>query len=753
VTDSPRAEATKQGVLVRFPDHTVRLDFAEPGILRVRKHPGDAPPESYLIRYGAFRDDWPKVDIRVSEEAGTVTASSDLLTATLDAAGVLTVADAAGNALLSEHEAAFASPDPGMRLRFDLPAERRFFGLGDHTRDRIEHRGTKGSLWIRNVNSYIPIPFVWTNDGLGMVMNTTRMVDFDFGATSPDWFGFSAEGATVDYYVVYGPSPRDILDRYTALTGRPALPPRWALGLWFICTTQYNAREFIDDCYTFRREHIPCDAIGLEPRWMSKIYDFSVAKDWSDERFHIPAWDRPGKANFVKASARMGFKLGLWLCNDYDLSYEEERQVASREAEGQDDQADSDAGTFVDAKLQGARRLDTITRPDEPWFDHLKKFVDDGACWFKQDGANQVIPHPDRLWGNGMLDDEMHNLYPLLYAKQMHLGFRHYTGRRTFGFTCAGWAGIQRYTGTWAGDTGGEHGPLAASLNLSLAGHGMTTCDMANTTKPGIHFGFFQPWSQVLSWSMWRHPWLLGDELKPVFLDYVRLRYRLLPYLYSIAWEAHTTGMPMLRAMPIDYLADPKSHGLMRQYMFGPAFLVAAFTDRVYLPEGEWFDYWTDQLHAGPKWVEPEVPADRGGPLFVRAGSIVPMGRLMDYVGQKPDDELTLHVYPNDSAGFTLYEDDGTTYAFEQGACRTTEIRQDRAEGQLRITVAAASGTFNGALAERTLAFVVHGIAKPQRVTLNDAEIDWDWDEDTASLQVAAGQRAADAEVLLTVWA
>ena len=638
-----------------------------------------------------------------------------------------------------------------MSLRFALPADRRFFGLGDHTRDRIEHRGTRGSLWIRNVKSYIPIPFVWTNDGVGLVMNTTRMVDFDLGATSADWFGFGAEGATVDYYVLAGPSPREILGRYTALTGRPALPPRWALGLWFICTTQYNAREFIDDCYTFRREHIPCDAIGLEPRWMSKIYDYSVDKDWSDERFHIPKWDRPGKANFVKASARMGFKLGLWLCNDYDLTYEEERGLKAQQAEEHGDEAAAPEGTFVDERLQGARRLDATTRPDEPWFEHLKKFVDDGACWFKQDGSNQVLTHPDRLWGNGLRDDEMHNLYPLLYARQMHLGFREYTGRRTFGFTCAGWAGIQRYTGTWAGDTGGEHGPLAASLNLSLAGHGMTTCDMENTTKEGIHFGFFQPWSQLLSWSMWRHPWLLGDELKPVFLDYVNLRYRLLPYLYSVAWEAHTTGTPMMRAMPIDFAADAESHGLMRQYMFGPAFLVGAFTDRIYLPEGEWLDYWTGQLQAGPKWVEPDVPADRGGPLFVRAGAIVPMGRLMDYVGQKPDDELTLHIYPGDSGQFTLYEDDGTTYAFENGAFRTTEIRQGSTSSQLRVEVAAAAGTFEGTVVDRELRFVLHGLHQPQRVALDDQETTWEWDEATSTAHVPAGTRPVTRGTVLTV--
>jgi alpha-glucosidase (family GH31 glycosyl hydrolase) len=498
-------------------------------------------------------------------------------------------------------------------VRFDLPRTRAFFGLGDQTRARIEHRGTKGDLWIRNVTSYIPIPFVMTNDGLGLLVHTTRRVSFDLGATSPKWFGFEGPGAELDYFVFCGSSCKEIISRYTEVTGKPPVPPKWAMGLWFICRTQADAREFMDDCYTLG---IPCDAISLEPGWMAKNYDFSVTKDWHPERFPVPSYAR--------------------------------------------------------------------------------------------------------------------------------------AGRRTFCFTPAGWAGLQRYTATWTGDTGGEEGPLGACLNLSLSGHGMSTCDMEVTTKEGIHFGMLLPWAQLNSWNYWRHPWYQGEDLKRIFTEYTVMRYRMIPYLYSCAWDAHKTGVPMLRAMPLEYPEDRRTHGLIRQYMLGPALLVGAFTKRIYLPKGAWYDYWTGQRFAGPKSFEPPVPADRGGPLLVRAGAIIPNGPPMQYVGQRPDDELTLHVYAGPSARFTLYEDDGSSFDYEKGAFRTTEIRHELKGNRLRVEMEGAVGAFTGAPRQRKLHFAIHGVRKPMDVEFDGAKLKmgdvgkpptWSWDERTRSVRIWAGER------------
>ncbi len=403
---------TERGILVQRTDGSLRIDFAEPGIVRVRKFLGDKPPTLPLIRYGFFRNEWPQVNFHVEGGDASVTASTELLAVTINRSdGKLAIQDAAHSELLSEWEPALSGPQPGFRVRFNLPPTRAFFGLGDQTRERIEHRETRGDLWVRNVTSYIPIPLLLTNDGFGLLVNTTRRLWFDLGASSCEWFGFEAEGATLDYYFLYGPSLKEVLSRYTEVTGKPPLPPKWSLGLWFLCRTQADAREFMDDCYNFRREGIPCDAIGLEPGWMAKNYDFSVDKDWHPERFPVPSYARVGRHNFLSAARRMGFKPGLWLCCDYDLSYEEERWAHKSVGPEESSAFATGHGHAI------VKRLDPWTRPEESWFKHLEQFVDQGVEWFKQDGSNQVFDHPDRLWGNGMLDDEMHNLYPLLYSK------------------------------------------------------------------------------------------------------------------------------------------------------------------------------------------------------------------------------------------------------------------------------------------------------------------------------------------------
>ncbi len=741
---------TEQGALLSDDKQTIAVEFCTPGIVRVRKFPGGVPPTKLLIRYEFFKDDWTPTGLSFQEDVESVSLSSELLTVSVALAdGTISVLDAAGEELLKETMPAVSGPEPGFEARFELPAQRRFFGTGDQNRERVEHRGHSADLWVRNVTSYMPIPFFMTNDGFGLLVNTTRQTLLDLGASSEDWFGFSAAGDSLDYYFLYGPSPKEVITRYTEVTGKPFMPPKWAFGLFFICRTQADARELMDDCYSFRRERIPCDAISLEPGWMETNYDFSVEKKWHPERFPIASWSEQAQDGFLHAIRRMGYKFGLWLCCDYDFTHEEERRLGVS-VETAEDESKAEHDLFKDEQLGHGMRLDKWTRPEEPWFEHLKKFVDQGAEFFKQDAGSTVFHHPDRLWGNGLTDADMHNLIPLFYARQMYEGLRDHTGRRPFVFYCLGWAGIQAHAATWAGDTGGEHNSAMASLNLSMSGHGMTTCDMHVFTPAGIHFGFLQPWSMINSFYCWYHPWYLGDEMKPIFIWYARLRYRLIPYLYSCAWEAHTTGVPILRAMPLEFPDDPQTHDLQRQYMLGPAILVGMFTDRIYLPEGDWHDFWSGERVSGGQWYEPAVPANRGGPLMVRPGAIVPMnGREIEYVGQEPDDELTVHVYPGPATAFELYEDDGTGHEFEDGKRRITRMAQESTDEHTHIEIAAAEGDFEGAVQSRHLQFVVHDIPYPSDVVVNGENVSpggedvtpaWQWQKTSSKLTIDLGE-------------
>ncbi|MFO7947312.1 MAG: glycoside hydrolase family 31 protein [Armatimonadota bacterium] len=741
---------TDRGLAVRRDNETLRIEFCTPGILRIRKYDTPEPPESLLMRYGFYRDDWDAVEVNIDETADVAVVKSELLSARLTADGRVEVHDSEGQTLLEETEPATLDPDAS--ARFSLPEDRGFFGLGDETRDHIEHRGYTADLWVRNVTGYIPIPFITTSDGFGLLLNTTRRTTVDLGDTSDDRFGFDIKDGVIDYYVIYGPTLPEIYDRYTDITYKPPMPPKWAFGLWFICNMYADAHEFVSDAHNFRREEIPCDTIALEPGWMDTFYDYSTEKDWHSERFPVAEHARYGRNTFLRALERMGFKPGLWLCCDYDLTYEEERR-RGREIEGDDFEAAFAEGAEVDEHFTTARYLDDTTKPEEPWFEHLQDFVDQGVKWFKQDGAMQVIDHPDRLWAIGETDATVHNIYPLMYSRQMYEGYREHTGQRPFVFTPGGWAGLQAYCGTWTGDTGGEEGPAAGCLNLSLSGHGMTTCDMAVCTLPGIHFGMLMPWSQINSFAYWRHPWLLGDRLEPIFKYYDRLRYRLIPYLYSTAWEAHRTGMPIMRAMPIEYTDDRETWDTMRQYMLGPNLMVGVFTDEVYLPEGEWINFWTGERLSGGRWTTPEVPENRGGPLLVKAGGILPMGPDIQYVGQKPLDELTIHVFAGANGEFTLYEDDGTTFAYEQGEYRTTHIAAEMTNEGLNVTIAAAEGDFEDAPQEREITLILHLAEEPAAVSADGQDLsEWEWDDAESTVTVELGCIPADeaVEVFIT---
>jgi AraC-like DNA-binding protein len=347
----------------------------------------------------------------------------------------------------------------------------------------------------------------------------------------------------------------------------------------------------------------------------------------------------------------------------------------------------------------------------------LRKFVDQGVSAFKLSGAPFGVEADGRTWGNGFSDEEMDNLYPILLAKQMHLGFKEQTGRRSMIYMANGYTGMQRFAATWAGST--EQKPaLVSMLNHGMSGHVHTTEDMDVSSREGIHFGFWQPWSQVNSWAYWRHPCLLEDDLLQTFKMYAKLRYSLLPYIYSAAHNAARTGMPIVRAMPLVFPDDPHSDQLLQQYMFGDAFLVAAFTKSVYLPEGVWIDYWTEERHIGPKRLEYEAQAPASGPLFVKAGSIVPVWPEMSHIGTKQPEKIALHFYLHGESEYVLVEDDGVTYAYLERQVVETEIYSLTTDKRSTIRIGVRVGRCEGMPGKRSYDVCLHVPAKPLQLTI-----------------------------------
>ncbi len=714
---------------------------------RIRLSSDRTFPEPALIRYSILRRDWPAVDYQRSEDNNALyihTSEAELTVRKAD--GRLTVKNAQGAVLTEETAAPRSAGRSGFGAEFALADDERLYGLGDETRETVEKRGHVADMWVTNVTCYVPIPFLMSSRGWAIFLNSTWRHSWDVGSTQPDRLRVGGPQGELDYYIFVGPDMPALLDRYTDLTGKPHMLPYWGYALTFVCNQQANAREMIDDALNLRREGIPCDLIGLEPGWMEKYYDFSVDKKWHPERFYIPYWATKGPQTFMGVLDRLGFKLSLWLCCDYDLSFEEEREALAAGIPEPANAAILHADDFEQDKHFKSIIMDQITKPEEPWFKHLKKFVDQGVAAFKLDGANQIAPHPDRRWANGMSDEEMHNLYATILNKQMHQGYKQQTGRRAMVYSSGGYAGIQQFSATWAGDTGGGPKPLVSMLNHGMSGHVNTSCDMDVFTPAGIHFGFLQSWSQVCSWAYWRHPWLLGEKLQPMFTYYIALRYRLLPYIYSEAHVAARTGMPIMRAMPLMFPDDAQSDALLNEYMLGDAFLATAFAEKVHLPEGRWIDYWTGKSYQGPLdlTVGPDAwswPADRGGALFVRAGAIIPYGPVMDYVGQKPLDNLELHVYPEGDSSFTLCEDDGISYDYLKDAVAHTTVASHLTAGTLRLSIAPRVGEYAGMPQTRSFDVCIHD-ASPKAVTVNGSAADWSYDAVAATINLHVAEDA-----------
>jgi alpha-glucosidase (family GH31 glycosyl hydrolase) len=546
-------------------------------------------------------------------------------------------------------------------IEFKVKNSERFYGGGATSRKNIQHRGEILRMWATYQQTEIPIPFIMSHEGWGVLNNTTSLNFFDVAHTHNDKMYIINTDGTADFFLFIGGSMKEILGQYVQLTGNQYLLPRWAYGLAFGSNTQEKMFDVLNNAARFREETIPCDLYWLEPQWMEKNYDFSTSKNWNLDKFPAElSWDQnkryENKLLFIGKLHKMGFKLALWLCIDHDLSIEEEDRIADRNKN----------------KQSGL----------EHWFPHLLKFVDQGVDGFKLDPGMTLNEHPDREYYNGKTDKEMHNLNQVLLSKQMHLTFREHKNLRSFHHYCGGYFGSHHWGASTSGDNGGGKNSLFDQLNLGMSAYMNTSVDVMEVHdddfKPAIHFGFFLPWVQVNSWYAIHHPWFLDSFTKDAFRFYDQLRHDLNPYIYSTAIEGTHTGLPIMRPMPLEYPNDINASNLINQYMFGENLLVGVFSDSIYLPEGNWIDFWTNQKIAGGKRIEAKYPKNRGGQLFIKSGAIIPFQKKMQYIGEIPLDTLIIKVFPENKSSFTLYEDDGITYEYEKGIFESTLFRCSR---------------------------------------------------------------------------
>jgi len=616
-------------------------------------------------------------------------------------------------------------------ISFLLKDDERLYGGGSTSRDHVQHRGEALRMWATYQIAEVPVPFIMSSDGWGIFNNTTVLNFFDVGRFDKDKLYILNTTPDIDFYIMLGRSMDEVINLYTTITGKPYLLPKYMYGLAFGGNTIEDQMDMMDDAYNFRNEQIPCDIFWIEPQWMEKYYDFSTSKDWDFDKFPGELWWNKGKdikrteynTLFIHKLHELGFKLGLWLCVDHDLSIAEEDAIAEKEGK----------------PLSGK----------EHWFDHLTKFIDEGVDGFKLDPGRTLDEHPDMKYYNGYTDKEMHNLNQVLLQKQMEQTYRNYKGIRSFHHYCGGYAGAQHWGAMTSGDNGGGRTALFDQLNLGLSGLMNTSCDVmevADNNLGAMHMGFFLPWVQVNSWYGLLHPWYLPPKEKAAFRFYSQLRHDLIPYIYSTAINGTLTGKPILRALALEFPDDRKTDDLIFQYMFGDNFLVGVASDSVYLPQGNWIDFWTGEKISGGKTIKSVFPENRGGPLFIRSGAIIPYQKHKQYITTEFYDTLTVKVYPEKRTSYTLYEDDGISYKYENGMIAATEFVCDDRKDKILLSVNMLNDNYEEELNGRIYEIEMY-CDKPEKVIFNGKalnEDDWSYNNKNNYLYFSFSMNSAD---------
>jgi alpha-D-xyloside xylohydrolase len=556
---------------------------------------------------------------------------------------------------------------------------------------------------------------------------------------------WSEVGDGIDYYFIYGPELDKVIAGYRQITGAAPMMPVWAFGLWQSRQRYKTAQESLDAIDAFRSRGIPFDNIvqdwfyWKESAWGSHQFDptrFPDPEGWirtihqKHAQLMISVWGKfyPGTDNFEAMHSR-GFL------------YEPNLREGIHDWVGYPD-------TFYDAFNPEARKLfwSQINR------ELFRKDVD---AWWMDATEPDLLPTPTlegqrthmnpTALGTGA---RVLNAYPLVNSEGIYEGQREAAPQqRVFILTRSAFAGQQRYAAaTWSGDTSSTwtalRAQISAGLGFCLSGIPYWTMDIGGFSVPArfsaerpkpedveewrelytrwFEFGAFTPLLRSHGEFPNREMWFFGGESDPAYqaqLKFDRLRYRLLPYVYSLAADVTRSAGTMMRALVMDFPADRTAREAADEYMFGPAFLVCPVSNYkarsrpIYLPSGvNWYDFWSGGWNSGGQTVDAPAPYD-SMPLYVRAGAIVPFGPEIQYTTEKKSDPITLFIYQGSDGDFTLYEDDGLTYAYEKGAFTRIPIHWNDAAKTL--TIGKREGSSAGALSERIFHLVLVSKQKP----------------------------------------
>lgn len=670
----------------------MRLDFCTPEIMRVRCFPGDDVPEHETpMVTGKFQQ---PVSLEIQQDRERVTiVTSALQVVILCEPWQLQVFDHGGKQIwatrpvdieplrrpakqwnppqerwlflhrysypwgirLGDRQTAFAT--------FDLRYDEHIYGFGEDF-GRLDKRNIDRRLWLQegfgnaSPAAYKQTPFYMSTRGYGLFVNTSNALQFKVGSLEHTALSVIVEDTSLlDFYLIYGPKFKDILPRYTAITGAPAVPPPWSFGLWMGRITYDNQEQVEQVAKDLRTHRIPCDVIHIDTGWYENEWVCDLK--FSPSRF-------PDPCGMMARLRKQGFRVCLWqlpnLLIESSLFQEAaEKGYLVKQPYGKPYLF---SGFLSDAGLIDYSNPEAVT-----WIKaKFTELFQMGVAVIKADFGEGAPPEAKY---HSVASESMHNLFPLLYNQAVYEATEAFHGKgEALIWGRSAWAGSQRYPLHWSGDGIARNEDLAciirSALSFGLSGFPFYSHDIGGFSglpSPDL----YARWIQLGVFSSHvrchgqppREPWEYGEQVEKIFRQYMHLRYRLLPYIYSEAVECGWTSLPMLRALALEHQDDPTTYNIEDQYMFGRSILVAPILDetgqrKVYLPAGEWVNYWDKTILHGPCWIEVTAPLDVL-PLYIRAGAIIPYGPLMEYVGEKICDPLTVEIYsPCQEGAYTV---------------------------------------------------------------------------------------------------
>jgi len=583
-----------------------------------------------------------------------------------------------------------------MREQLALDVGELIYGLGERFGAFIKN-GQSVDIWnedggTNSEQAYKNIPFYMSNKGYGVFVNQPEKVSYEIGSEKNTRVQFSIEGESMEYFIIAGPHPRQIFQRYTNLTGKPSLPPAWSFGTWLSTsfTTNYDEATVMSFIDGMRDRDIPFDVFHFDCFWMKEFEWCNF--EWDERVFPDPV----GMLSRIKEK---GLKTCVWI-NPYI------GQKSPLFKEGKKNGyfiKRPDGSVWQWDKWQAGLAVVDFSNPAAcKWYESkLEALMDMGVDSFKTDFGERIPT--DVVYHDGSCPQKMHNYYAYLYNKIIFELLERKRGKNeAVLFARAAATGAQKFPVHWGGDCWANYPSMAESLrgglSFSLSGFSYWSHDISgfeqgaspDIFKRWTQFGLLSSHSRYHGNSEYKVPWNYGDEAVEISRKFAKLKNSLMPYLWRNAVESHQTGVPMMRPMVLEFIEDETCHYLDRQYMFGDSLLVAPILNdrskaKYYAPAGKWTNFLTNEKIIGEKWHN-EIHSYETLPLLVKENTIIPVSSNESKAAYDYTENLTLHLFEIDDALTTIYNTDVEEVA---------TITAKKADGKITITTTGISGEYN----------------------------------------------------------